>query len=96
MRSATQRQWCTHWPPSNHSIRAPQAGCLSWFWPTIAAALVTKHHWLVIICDACGTVIDLDLTMKQNWTRKQPIRIVLDVLAGPVVLTGDHAFLASL
>jgi hypothetical protein len=24
------------------------AGKTAWFWPTIAAALVTKHHWLVI------------------------------------------------
>jgi hypothetical protein len=31
----------------------------AWFWPTIAAALVSKHHWLVINCDSCGTV-DLD------------------------------------
>jgi hypothetical protein len=31
----------------------------SWFWPKIAAALVSKHHWLIICCDACGTVVDL-------------------------------------
>jgi hypothetical protein len=31
-----------------------------WFWPKIAAALTAKHHWLVIACDSCGTVIDLD------------------------------------
>jgi hypothetical protein len=36
----------------------------AWFWPTIAAALVSKHHWLVINCDSCGTVIDLDLRVK--------------------------------
>jgi hypothetical protein len=35
-----------------------------WFWPKIAAALTSKHHWLVINCDSCGTVIDLDLRMK--------------------------------
>jgi len=33
----------------------------SWFWPKIAAALVSKHHWLIIACDACDTVVDLDL-----------------------------------
>jgi hypothetical protein len=33
----------------------------AWFWPTIAAALTSKHHWLIIACDSCGTVIDLDL-----------------------------------
>src|SRR5262249_61136067 len=27
-----------------------------WFWPKIAAALTSKHHWLVIACDSCGTV----------------------------------------
>lgn len=35
-----------------------------WFWPKIAAALVSKHHWLVINCDSCGTVVDLDLSVK--------------------------------
>jgi hypothetical protein len=27
-----------------------------WFWPKIAAALTSKHHWLIIACDSCGTV----------------------------------------
>jgi hypothetical protein len=35
-----------------------------WFWPKIAAALTSKHHWLVITCDSCGTVVDLDLRVK--------------------------------
>jgi len=35
----------------------------SWFWPKIAAALTSKHHWLVINCDKI-TVVDLDLRMK--------------------------------
>ncbi len=35
-----------------------------WAWPTISAALVSKHHWLVIACDSCGSVIDLDLRVK--------------------------------
>ena len=35
-----------------------------WFWPKIAAALTSKHHWLVINCDSCGTVVDLDLRVK--------------------------------
>jgi hypothetical protein len=26
--------------------------------------LTSKHHWLIIACDSCGTVIDLDLTVK--------------------------------
>ncbi len=28
-----------------------------WFWPKIAAALTSKHHWLIIACDSCGTVV---------------------------------------
>jgi hypothetical protein len=36
----------------------------TWFWPTVAAALVSKHHWLVIACDSCGTLVDLDLRVK--------------------------------
>jgi len=35
-----------------------------WFWPKIAAALTSKHHWLVIACDSCETVVDLDLRVK--------------------------------
>jgi len=35
-----------------------------WFWPTIAAALVSKHHWLVIACDSCDSLVDLDLRVK--------------------------------
>jgi hypothetical protein len=36
----------------------------SWFWPKISATLVSEHHWLIINCDACGTVVDLDLRVK--------------------------------
>jgi hypothetical protein len=35
-----------------------------WAWPTIAAALITKFNWLVIACDSCGTIIDMDLSIK--------------------------------
>ena len=42
------------------------AGKSAWFWPTIGAALVTKHHWLVIACDSCGTIIEMDLTVKRR------------------------------
>lgn len=40
------------------------AGKAAWFWPTIGAALTSKHPWLVIACDSCGTLTDLDLRMK--------------------------------
>ena len=36
----------------------------SWFWPKIAAALTSRHHWLVINSDSCGTVVDLDLRVR--------------------------------
>jgi hypothetical protein len=34
------------------------AGGRAWFWPTVAAALVSNHHWLVVACDSCGTVVE--------------------------------------
>ncbi len=36
----------------------------SWFWPKITAAITAKHPWLVIACDSCGGVVDLDLRVK--------------------------------
>ena len=44
-------------------------------WPKIAAALTSKHHWLIINCDSCGTVVDLDLSVKPR--DPEAIRIVL-------------------
>jgi hypothetical protein len=35
-----------------------------WFWPKITAAITAKHPWLVIACESCGTMIDLDLRVK--------------------------------
>lgn len=40
------------------------AGGRVWSWPTVAAALTSRHHWLVVTCDSCGTVVDLDLRVK--------------------------------
>src|SRR5689334_13840929 len=34
------------------------------FWPKVMAALVSKHHWVVIACDGCDSVVDLDLRVK--------------------------------
>jgi Fe2+ or Zn2+ uptake regulation protein len=47
-----------------------------WFWPKIAAALTSKHHWLVIACDSCGTVVDLDLRVKPR-DAEASIRVAL-------------------
>ena len=50
-----------------------------WFWPKIAAALTSKDHWLVINCDSCGTVVDLDLRVKPDAS----IRVVLREMQCP-------------
>jgi hypothetical protein len=56
---------------------------LCWFWPKIAAALTSKHHWLIIACDSCGTVVDLDLRVKPR-DPEASIRVVLrDVQCPP-------------
>jgi hypothetical protein len=49
---------------------------VAWSWPTIAAALISKHHWLVVACDSCGTIIDLDLTFKRREPNA-PISVAL-------------------
>src|SRR3974390_3403182 len=54
----------------------------AWFWPTISAALASKHHWLIIACDACDTVIDLDLTVKRR-DPDGPIRVALNDVRCP-------------
>jgi hypothetical protein len=48
----------------------------SWFWPKITAAITAKHPWLIIVCDGCGTVVDLDLRVKPRDTEAS-IRIAL-------------------
>jgi len=52
------------------------------FWPTIAAALSSKHYWLIIACDSCDSFIDLDLTVKRR-DPKAPIQIALDDVRCP-------------
>ena len=47
-----------------------------WFWPKIAAALTSKHHWLIIACDSCDTVVDLDLRVKTR-DLEESIRVAL-------------------
>jgi hypothetical protein len=47
-----------------------------WFWPKIAAALTSKHHWLVIACDSRETVVDLDLRVKPR-DLEESIRVAL-------------------
>src|SRR5262249_40440161 len=52
------------WRPCGGSTQRFPLRAMFWFWPKIAAALTSKHYWLVINCDSCGTVIDLDLRVK--------------------------------
>jgi hypothetical protein len=42
----------------------------------LRSALTSKHHWLIINCDSCGTVVDLDLRMKPR-DPEASIRVVL-------------------
>jgi hypothetical protein len=66
----------------------PDNWLVSALWPTITAALTSKHHWLVIACDSCGTVIDLDLIVS-GVTRTHLFRIALDdVGVRPAIGTG--------
>ena len=46
----------------------------AWFWPM--PALTSKHHWLIVACDSCGTVVDLDLRVKPR-DPEASIRVVL-------------------
>ena len=48
----------------------------AWAWPKIAAALTAKHPWVVIACDSCDGVTDLDLRMKPR-NPEASIRVVL-------------------
>lgn len=50
-----------------------------WLVPTIGAALVSKHHWLTIACDACGMVNDLDLRVKRRPANASILTAVNDV-----------------
>jgi hypothetical protein len=53
-----------------------------WFWPKIAAALTSKHHWLAINCDSCGTVVDLDLRVKPR-DPEASVRVALSEVQCP-------------
>ena len=65
-----------------------------WFWPKIAAALTSKHHWLAINCDSCGTVVDLDLRVKPR-DPEASIRVVLRDVQCPRCKTPAHHCVGS-
>jgi hypothetical protein len=54
-----------------------------WFWPKIAAALTSKHHWVVIACDSCDSVVDLDLRVKPR-DPEASIRVALHDVECPL------------
>jgi len=67
--------------PSGHTI-SPHPSSREGLMVTISAALASKHHWLIIACDACGTIIDLDLTVKRR-DPDAPIRVALNDVRCP-------------
>jgi molybdenum cofactor biosynthesis enzyme len=60
-----------------------------WFWPKIAAALTAKHHWLIIACDSCGTVVDLDLRVKPR-DPEASVRVALRDASAHLALSSAH------
>ena len=61
---ATGKRSATRWQPSAASMQSFRPKVIRGSGPKIAAALTSNHHCLVINCDSCGTVIDLDLRVK--------------------------------
>ena len=65
----------------------------AWFWPKIGAALTARHPWLVIACDSCGTLLDLDLRMKPR-DPEASIRVALHDARRPAAMgTADQGLL---
>ena len=52
------------------------AGKAPFFSPTIGATLLTRHHWLHVLCPGCGVTAEIDLTMK----RRDPAMTIAQVL----------------
>ena len=52
------------------------AGKMPFYSPTISATLLTGHHWLHVICPACGVAGEIDLTIK----RRDPALTIAQVL----------------
>jgi hypothetical protein len=52
------------------------------FWPTIATAHNAQHPWLVVLCESCETVLDVDLRVKPRHP-EAPICAVLPEVRCP-------------
>ena len=44
----------------NAELTGGKVPCYS---PTVGAALLTRHHWLHVVCPGCGVTGEIDLTM---------------------------------
>ena len=51
-------------------------------WPTIAAALLSKHHWAHIHCQSCGLITEMDLRVKRR-DAAQPVCVILSDVQCP-------------
>ena len=61
-----KRDWAAQKGALAHRAPLQAANGKAWFWPKIAAALVSKHHWLAIVRDSCDMVtapFDRDLEL---------------------------------
>ena len=54
----------------------------SWFWPKIVTAITAKRPWLIVVCDGCDTVVDLDLRIKPR-DPEASIRVALREISCP-------------
>ena len=63
----------------------------AWFWPKIAAALTSKHHWLIIVCDSCDTLVDLDLRVKPRDPEASIVWRCVAFSARAATATADRA-----
>jgi hypothetical protein len=60
-----------------------------WFWPTVGAALVSQHHWLLIACDGCHTTVHSrpgpasEAARPRGLDPRRPARRVLPALRRP-------------
>lgn len=67
----------------------------AWYWLKIGAALTARHPWLVIVCDSCGTLVDLDLRVKPR-DPEASIRVALHDMRCPRCNGYDRARIAAL
>lgn len=49
------------------------------FLPTVKAAILAKHPWLVLYCTGCGTLIDVDMRVKKRDPHATIAMVIRDV-----------------